>query len=43
MVWEDDEVGEGGSAEGRGEDKMVLGWVGLQEDEISLCTHPKTN
>ena len=43
MVWEDDQVGENGSAEGGGEDKKVLGWVGLQEDELSLRTHPKTN
>ena len=36
-------MGEGGSAEGGGEDKKVLGWVGQQEDEMSLRTHPKTN
>ena len=36
-------MGEGGSAEGGGEDKKVLGWMRLQEDEMSLRTHPKTN
>ena len=36
-------MGEGGSAEGGGEDKKVLGGVGLQEDKMSLRTHPKTN
>ena len=36
-------MGEGGSAEGGGEDKKVQGLVGLQEDEMSLHTRPKTN